>query len=712
MGPGWTLLPLQLTLSTSFLTLLVILQRGRIDLPSAALGPRTYSALLLLLAVISVATVLWIFGFPTGIPSLGAVYETRADFKEDLAAAGRFSGYAIWWTGQVVAPLLIAFGIWSRRYALIGLGAAIFLLIYAITGFRSMIFGPLLLLGLLAGIQFVRSRFGVVAPAFGAAVIAVTSLLGAMGWQLPLSLLVRRLLIVPGQLLAYYYDFFSQHDTYALSHSVLGGLIPQPFPVTPPVLIGQRYFSQPGLNANGNLWADGMANFGLVGVFAASVLLAVLLLLLDAAAKTKPLGVVGPAAGMSFWAVTNSGILTSILTHGIGLFIGLAWLLPRQAAPRASGRGASALPRVAHLSTVHRPDDPRILLKECATLREAGYDVVLIGRGQRPADAGVRFVSIGEPRGRLHRMTVVAAHMLRVARAERAAIYHFHDPELIPVGMALKLGGARVVYDVHEDLPRQIAYKPYLPSLSRGPLGAAAALLEAVAGRAVDAVVAATPRIAGRFPHNKTVIVQNFPLSAEFDGLADARPYASRPEIVAYVGRITPVVGALVMADAARIVARARATRFVFAGPVDPETSAEMQVRAAPAQVEMPGWIDRTTVAGVLGDARVGLVLFQLVENYVEAYPTKLFEYMAAGVPVVASDFPLWREIIDGAGCGLLVDPGDPSAVAAAILELLSDPERAGEMGLNGRRAVLERYRWEPQGQRLLDLYAKLLAID
>jgi glycosyltransferase involved in cell wall biosynthesis len=415
----------------------------------------------------------------------------------------------------------------------------------------------------------------------------------------------------------------------------------------------------------------------------------------------------GRAAASVAWALSLALAQRVIAAS----FIGLHHLKPRNGVrrPKAASR-ATPMTRVAHLTTVHRPDDPRILLKECATLRKAGYDIVLIGRGAPPSDIGVRFVSIGEARGRLHRMTGFAARMLWIARRQRATLYHFHDPELIPVGVVLKLAGARVVYDVHEDLPRQIAYKAYLPTLVRRPLAAAAGLLEAVASRLVDAVVAATPLIAARFPSAKTITVQNFPLTSEFDGLAEAHPYESRSETVAYVGRITPVVGGFVMADAAREIAEERASRFVIAGPVDPAIAAEMRARSAPAELEMPGWTDRAGVARILGDARVGLVLFQPMQNYVDAYPTKLFEYMAAGVPVVASDFPVWREIIDGAECGLLVDPRNPAAVARAVLQLLAEPDRAAAMGANGRRAVLDRYRWEPQGQRLLELYARLLA--
>lgn len=104
----------------------------------------------------------------------------------------------------------------------------------------------------------------------------------------------------------------------------------------------------------------------------------------------------------------------------------------------------------------------------------------------------------------------------------------------------------------------------------------------------------------------------------------------------------------------------------------------------------------------------MGLVTLAPIPNYIESYPTKLFEYMAAGVPVVASDFPLWRSIVDGAGCGLLVDPADPQQIADAIDWLIDHPEEAARMGENGRRAAHDTYNWQGEASKLRALYAKL----
>jgi glycosyltransferase involved in cell wall biosynthesis len=305
-------------------------------------------------------------------------------------------------------------------------------------------------------------------------------------------------------------------------------------------------------------------------------------------------------------------------------------------------------------------------------------------------------------------MTMTSLRMLRAALATRAEICHFHDPELIPVGLALRAAGRRVIYDVHEDVPRQILYKPYLPKPARRVVGAGVGLLEGAGRRAFDGIVAATPRIATRFAADTTAVVQNFPLLSELSGELGP-PYAERERHVVYIGRVTPEIGAREMVRAAAAVATPGA-RFTIAGPIARSLEAELAEATSTLPIETPGWQDRNRVAELLGSARVGLVLFHPVGNYVEAYPTKMFEYMAAGLPVVASDFPLWRTIVDEAGCGLLVDPLDPAQIAAAIDRLLADPDEARAMGERGREAVMTRFNWGTEERKLLDLYARVLA--
>ena len=375
--------------------------------------------------------------------------------------------------------------------------------------------------------------------------------------------------------------------------------------------------------------------------------------------------------------------------------------------PQGSRSSRLRTRRVAHLTSVHRSDDPRIVLKECASLADRGYDVVLVARGSTPVTmpAGVRFVSAGESHSRLGRMAWLPIRILLRAWRLRARIYHIHDPELLPIGLLLKLSGAAVIYDAHEDLPRQIAYKPYILPVLRAPISLVADLIERNVARYLDRIVAATPKIASRFPGDRTAIIHNFPRMAEFPA-GEVRAYAERSLVVAYVGRLTEMVGAEVMVGAAEELGRS-SVRFVLAGPI--EKPLEVRLRGQSSHVEFPGRVSRGEVWELLNNARVGVVLFQPLANYVDAYPTKLFEYMACGMPVVASDFPLWRDIVTSAGCGLLVDPTDPVAVARAIGQLLDDEEMSAAMGQLGRHAVEKRFTWDEQAERLGSLYDGIL---
>ncbi|MFM7530939.1 MAG: glycosyltransferase, partial [Rubrivivax sp.] len=194
--------------------------------------------------------------------------------------------------------------------------------------------------------------------------------------------------------------------------------------------------------------------------------------------------------------------------------------------------GTPTRPRIVHLTTVHPRRDIRIFRKECVSLARAGYDVVqVVGDGLGDALVeGVRIVDIGpRPAGRLARMRQQPARALHSVRALEPALVHFHDPELLPVGVRLAREGLKVVYDAHEDVPRQLLTKQWIPSMLRRPLSLAFEAYENRQVRHLSAVVGATPHITQRFSKvaRRAVNVSNFPFVHEL--APPAEPPAEPP---------------------------------------------------------------------------------------------------------------------------------------------------------------------------------------
>ncbi len=367
------------------------------------------------------------------------------------------------------------------------------------------------------------------------------------------------------------------------------------------------------------------------------------------------------------------------------------------------------------MTSVHPWDDVRIYHKECRTLAAAGYDVYLIAPKEVPEESleertgGVKVIGVRRRRGRIWRMSLTTLEVLKHAIRLRADIYHFHDPELIPVGVLLRLLGKRVIYDVHEDVPKQILSKTWIPSGFRGIVAKSAHLVEMVAARLLSGFVAATPSIAKRYPAPKTVVVHNFPLLREVAGEL-FKPYKERSNSVVYVGGISASRGAVEMVRAMEFLPTELSARLQLAGTFE-SALLEDTLQDLPGwrHVEFLGWIGRDGVVRLLNEARVGLVVLHPQPNYIDSIPVKLFEYLGAGIPVVASDFPLWRQIIGDCKCGLLVDPLNPRAIADAIAWLLKHPEEAEVMGSRGREAVLKRFNWEQEAEKLLRFYEGVL---
>jgi glycosyltransferase involved in cell wall biosynthesis len=361
--------------------------------------------------------------------------------------------------------------------------------------------------------------------------------------------------------------------------------------------------------------------------------------------------------------------------------------------------------RIVHVSTAHPAMDNRILRKECASLAEAGYDVHLLAQADADDEVdGVHIRALPKYMTRPRRMLLGPIAAWRALVRLRPGIVHVHDPELIPMAIVWRLlRRTPTIYDSHEDLAKQVMSKPYVKQWLRPAFVRSARALEAAADHFLDAIVAATPSIARNYSHAPVAVVQNFPWAREFDGAAPLDPGCRN---VAYVGGIAESRGALEMLEA--VERSTVGARLLLAGPLMSRSlNSEVTRRAA---VDYLGTLPAAEVPAVIGSAAAGLVLFHPLPNNLEAQPTKLFEYMAAGRPFIASNFPAWRRLVGYADCGLFIDPQDVDELRDAIDLLLTQPATSAAMGERGRAAFEERFSFESQVPDLVGLIARLVS--
>ena len=363
--------------------------------------------------------------------------------------------------------------------------------------------------------------------------------------------------------------------------------------------------------------------------------------------------------------------------------------------------------KICHVTTVHPPDDVRIFIKECAALAAEGLDVTLVvasaGTGFRANGVEVVKVDV-KYYNRVGRIFKATRKLSRMVEELRPDIVHFHDPEFLLCDRILKRRGYKLIYDVHEDLPRQIISKGWIPGWLRKPLAAIAERFENRRAVMVDYVITATPVIAQRFRivNPNTIDVRNYPIPEEF---LTKHTKKTDPPSICYIGGITGIRGAFEMIRALENLD----VNLELAGP--PESDELMA-----SLRELPGWgkttfhgiVNRKQLAEITGTSSVGLALMHPVPNYLEAFPTKLFEYMLAGLPVVYSHFPLWRRMVEPYDCGIAVDPENISDIAEAISRIISDSDMAEKMGDNARKAALENYNWNNEKEKLLKVYRSL----
>ncbi len=361
--------------------------------------------------------------------------------------------------------------------------------------------------------------------------------------------------------------------------------------------------------------------------------------------------------------------------------------------------------KVCHLTSVHPINDVRIFHKECTSLANNGYEVTLIACGESEYEEiknGIKCISLDvSVKNRLQRFLKRPKAIYKKALEIDADIYHFHDPELLPVGKKLKQIGKKVIYDSHEDLPRQIFQKDWIPYFLRRGISIIMESVENHYVKQMDAVVTVTEHIADRFKKvaKRVIVCANYASMNEFNKIPN---FNKRNNSVCYIGGITKLRGieeAVAACEKAGVILN-------LAGEFEDEQLKTKII--ANKSVNYLGYLSREEIQNVLNYSFAGVVTFLPAPNHNYASPNKMFEYMALGIAVIASNFEKWIPIIEGNSAGICVNPSNVEEIANAIRYLNENPQVALEMGKNGRKAFEEKYNWQIEEKKLIALYNEI----
>lgn len=374
--------------------------------------------------------------------------------------------------------------------------------------------------------------------------------------------------------------------------------------------------------------------------------------------------------------------------------------------------------KVCIITTVHRPFDTRIFHKEAKTLVNAGYEVTLIAQNDKDIVVdGIKIIALPKPKNRLSRIFALSWKAYKFALKQNADVYHFHDPEFLLWANSLKKNtSAKVIYDVHEDYPADILTKAWIPNLFRKLLSKIFGRFEKNIVRKMDFIITAIPKIKNDLYEigiKNVEVIYNFPL-LEYFYIEKKSKYIyknlNKPPIrLIYVGGITLIRGIEQIVKSLIYLRNDNVKLILIGNFQEKRLSDKLKSLSEWNKVEYKGWLSQKEAYKAMQNANIGLLCFLPAPNHMHAIPNKLFEYMAAGIPVIASNFYLLKKIINQNNCGICVDPENPKEIAESIEYLIEHPEKAKEMGENGKEAVLKKFNWDSESKKIINIYSKLV---
>lgn len=371
----------------------------------------------------------------------------------------------------------------------------------------------------------------------------------------------------------------------------------------------------------------------------------------------------------------------------------------------------SAPIKICHITTAHTVFDVRIFQKELSSLSSVGYDTNFIApHTKNETIKGIKIHALHGSINRISRSTTLLLKIFFRALKIKADIYHFHDPEILPIGILLYYFGKRIIYDTHEDLPNQLLGSPWLPKTLRIIISRFFCNFEAFAARRFVGIITTREPVRQRFSvlNRNTILIHNYPILDEFR--KELTPASDSDNLILNMGGLSHHRCILEIVQALEKISKKHHIKAVFAGNSDSKAiEQKLSKLSGWQQIQYLGYVSRTETQYLLSRANMSIVLYSNQPNHLFASSNRFYESLAAGVPVIVPDFPFWKDMLSKYKCGVSVDTSNPDAIAKAIEFLLTHPEEAKQLGQNGRNAVRTSLNWEIEEEKLIKFYKSIL---
>lgn len=364
--------------------------------------------------------------------------------------------------------------------------------------------------------------------------------------------------------------------------------------------------------------------------------------------------------------------------------------------------------KICHFTVTHRATDNRIFHNECKALVKEGFDVSIIApNADNEILENINIIGVKCNMHPISRVIIGSKKIYKKALEIDADIYHFHDIELFKYGVKLKKKGKKVIFDSHEDWLMYANDISWLPAFIKKQISKHILYLYKKHLKIFDAVITVSPHILVKLKKysNHVFMITNYPKYNPNDEILFSKgDYLNRKNTLFYSGTVSNQEVIL------QAISKIPNIHYNIAGTFFEEYKEKLSKYPSWDRVNYLGYLSKIDLGKAFQKPTIAITLLHYNANVGFKQGTlgntKFFEYLKYGLPIICTDFEIWKEmIIDKYKCGICVNPNNIEEVQQAIQYLIDNKEIAYQMGQNGLKAFKEEFNWSSQEQNLLNIY-------